>query len=179
MGRLLSDGCCNSISPLCKRRNWLSIRSFSASFLLSSSIVLSLAVSLFLRSVLACSYCNLWDDCPCFKCVTSFFKFSFALNTWLTFRPCELLFISSCFSKNFVLCFTTSICLTKLKHKSESGKALLLCDDFDCFENKACNDVFAISFVALVASATTSSVKSFSDRVLVHIGHCDDCSKCE
>ena len=37
--------------------------------------------------------------------------------------------------------------------------------------------VVAMSLVELVASATTNSVKSFSDNVLLHIGHCDDCSK--
>jgi len=158
-------------------RNWLSIRSFSASWLFSSWIEFSLAASLFLRSVLTCSYCNLWEDCACFKCVTSFLRLSFDRKTWLTFRPFELLFIKSCFNKNFVLCFTTSICLTKLKHKSERGRALLF--DFDCFEKRAWSDVFAMSAVALEASATTSSVKSVSFNVLEHIGHCEDCSKCE
>jgi hypothetical protein len=33
--------------------------------------------------------------------------------------------------------------------------------------------------VPLVASATTNSVKSLSDKDFVHIGHCEDCSKCE
>ena len=50
-------------------------------------------------------------------------------------------------------------------------------DDLDCLEKRAWRDALAMSLVELVASATTNSVKSFSDNVLVHIGHCDDCSK--
>ncbi len=50
-------------------------------------------------------------------------------------------------------------------------------DDLDCLEKRAWRDALAMSLVELVASATTNSVKSFSDNVLLHIGHCDDCSK--
>jgi len=79
----------------------------------------------------------------------------------------------------FELLFTTSICLTRLKHKSDKGKPLIPCVDVRaCLENRAWNVVLAMSDVADVASATTSSVKSFSVSVLLQMGHCDDCSKC-